>query len=58
LAIRIWDGARLPKAKQRRFSREEALEVKKQLEDEHLKGGTTAPNQKNDIQRNNQEKDI
>jgi hypothetical protein len=43
LAIRIRDGARLPKAKQRRFSREEVLEVKKQLEDEHLKDDSTEP---------------
>jgi hypothetical protein len=33
LAIRIREGAKLPRAKQRRFTREEALEVKKQLED-------------------------
>jgi transposase InsO family protein len=31
LAIRIPENARLPKAKQRRFTREEALEIKKQL---------------------------
>jgi transposase InsO family protein len=31
LAIRIREGAKLPRAKQRRFTREEALEVKKQL---------------------------
>ena len=47
LAIRIRDGARLPKAKQRGFSREEVLEVKKQLaehmEDEHLKDDSTKP---------------
>jgi hypothetical protein len=33
LAIRIREGAKLPRAKQRRFTREEALEVKKQLEE-------------------------
>jgi hypothetical protein len=38
LAIRIREGAKLPRAKQRRFTREEALEVKKQL-GELLKAG-------------------
>jgi hypothetical protein len=33
LEIEVEEGARLPKAKQRRFNREEALEVKRQLDD-------------------------
>ena len=33
MAIWIREGAKLPRAKQRRFTREEALEVKKQLEE-------------------------
>jgi Reverse transcriptase (RNA-dependent DNA polymerase) len=38
LAIRVQEGARLPKAKQRRFTRDEALEIKKQLEELLKKG--------------------
>ena len=33
MAIRVREGAKLPRAKQRRFTREEALEVKRQLEE-------------------------
>jgi hypothetical protein len=38
LAIRVQEGAKLPKAKQRRFTREEALEIKKQLNELLEKG--------------------
>jgi transposase InsO family protein len=38
LAIQIPEGARLPKAKQRRFTRDEALEIKKQLKELLEKG--------------------
>ena len=38
MAIRIREGAKLPRAKQRRFTRDEALEVKKQLKELLEKG--------------------
>ena len=38
MEIEIEEGARLPKAKQRRFNREEAIEVKKQLDELLAKG--------------------
>jgi transposase InsO family protein len=38
LAIRVQEGAKLPKAKQRRFTRDEALEIKKQLNELLEKG--------------------
>jgi hypothetical protein len=38
LEIETEEGARLPKAKQRRFNREEAIEVKKQLDELLSKG--------------------
>jgi type II secretory pathway component PulF len=52
-ALSIWEievdkGAKLPKAKQRRFNREESLEVKKQL-DQLLRDGITIYESKKDM---------